>query len=204
MYPIALWSYDQLVGRLDNLVKHGFYREAILACNQTIIQLFIRLIQVKIAKSSMLPSNGIRGGRLVNIISMEERDQLLSAIQNPSDIKKTWDSFSRYLGLFSTIDLFDQCFEKGSWNCYSTKRKITTNFSIELPYGIHYAATKIQLNGYLHASERDLKSLSDYALKLTRHLLHPERGVFSMLNLDISEKMPALKLRHSNLDAYFP
>lgn len=204
MYPIALWSYDQLVGRLDNLMHHGFYRETILACNQTTIQLFIRLLQVHIAKSSMLPSNGIRGGRLINIISLEERDQLLASIQSPTDIKRTWDSFSRYFGLYNTQTLFDKSFEEGAWSCYSTKRKIITNFSIELPYGIHYASAKIQSNGYLNANENDLKVLASYALELARNLLHPDHGVFSMLNLDISEKMPALKLRHSNLDAYYP
>jgi hypothetical protein len=156
------------------------------------------------SKTSKIPSNGIRGGRLINIISLEERDQLLISIQNPSDFKKVWDSYARYYGLKSTQDLFDQCYQSGGWHLYVVKRKITTNLSIELPYGIHYAASKIEQSGYLNAKPSDLDNLSDYALEMVRCLLHPKDGVFGKLGMDIAEKMPPLKLKHSNLDAYYP
>ena len=203
MYPIAIWSYDQLIRRLDNLMEHDFHRETILACNQTILQLFKRLIKVQLSKTSKIPSNGKRGGKLIDIISLEERDQLLLSIQYPIDFKKIWDSYARFYRLQSTQELFDQCFQPDSWHCYSKKRRIVTNLSIELPYGVHYAADKIRVNGYQNPGKNDLENLSVYGFHLVKHLLHPEKGVFSLLGLDITEKTPPLKLKHSNLDAYY-
>ena len=202
MYPIFLWSYRQLRERLDGLSSHGFHREAILACDQITIQLLKRLIRIKLTESSKVPSNGIRGGRLVNIISFEERDKLLNSITTATDLKKVWDSYARNFQLPNIQDLFEQCYEDRAWTCFSTKRKVNTLDGTELTYGIHYTASKIEQNGYLNTDEDGLKHISHYASNMVKHLLHPEKGIYALLGMDIHDKTPSLKLRHSSLDAY--
>ena len=204
MYPIFLWSYRQLRERLDGLSSHGFHREAILACDQITVQLFKRLIRIKLTESSKVPSNGIRGGRLVNIISFEERDKLLSAINNATDLKKVWDSYARSFQHPNIQDLFDQCYEDRAWTCFSTKRKVMTHHGTELTYGVHYTAAKIGQNGYLNTDEDGLKHISAYAIQMVKQLLHPEEGIYSLLGMDLHDKTPSLKLKHSSLDAYKP
>ena len=69
---------------------------------------------------------------------------------------------------------------------------------------MYYTASKIGQNGYLNADDEGLRHISEYSTKMIKQLLHPEEGIYALLGMDINEKTPSLKLRHSSLDAYKP
>ena len=88
MYPLSKWSCEQICSRIHQLNANEFYREAISASNNIIFQLFVRLIKYQIAQTTKIPSSGIQGGRLIGLVSLNQRDKLLESITAPNHLRK--------------------------------------------------------------------------------------------------------------------
>ncbi len=183
IYPLYTWSYKKLCQRLDLLLAHEFFNEAVVASTQTLEQAIKRVIKQRMTICRQgfkwAKSSSKKNLRIVPINSTSERDASVHMLHSLALIEEAWRklvaSRSRKLRLGNVVN---SVAGPRTWTIISNKGKVKVPIDkdiVECRYGL-FELRHLLVHGTHSPPFKNIKTLAHWGVETTKTLLDPSKG----------------------------
>jgi hypothetical protein len=198
MYPLFSWTYPNLCDRLDNLIKHGFYSEAAVACAQTIEQIIKRIINqhMNLLRLGVLKEKNKL--KLTPINTIKERDAGLRLLQGISDLKKAWRLLLSGKEKLPPLDtIMNGIAGPNAWTILYSQKPVkvpVSSVNIKCKFGLFFLRHKL-VHGTYSPRKEDIEALAEWVTETIKRLLDPINGVSSRIGWNPQHKISPFRKR---------
>ena len=191
MYPSVESGYDRLVARLNFLLDHQLFEEAVVASSQTIERTLKRVVIREMNRQGLCLQAA--GKSLCQLESTMDRDRAIGALARHDALRRAWRVLVAEPRQQKPLDAcFNDVVHNNAWSVLiATKgHELSGQW---LHCGLRECRHRL-VHGQHAVRERELTALAPWGVQASLALLHPQEGLVREIGWNPQNRLPPLRL----------